>query len=686
MSVTKKKSVAGTLLAVVFIVFPILYWKELPDPTFSLRVIVLSLAGLVLTPGIQKDWGVLSRPSRNSPFGLFPVSVLVLLIYTLSTCFYVGNPCDAIVFWLFIAANGAFALIFAAVWKNCESVKQRISDYAAFSAFLYIILFALKFMPEFYHALQRNEWPVIRYADGGTAGNKNFLSESLTLNLFFILPALAGKSGKRYYWSLLALVVSVVFILLLNSFAAQLAVISGLTYYFSTSIGGDKRRKLKVKVIMLMVLSASLLLVSTNDSVKRKVDRFEKTISTPLDITVADISNNNSVYERLLMWRNSLHLIRDHPLFGVGLNNWKIEQAKYGIGGNPFLNSGMERFEHPHNEFLSIASELGFIGLAIVILAFFIAFKTAPADPTSTSAAYTSASRSALIALFILCLFAYPLHREVTLALAALHLAILTANQRAGTTASQVWKPAGHVAFVVFLGTTIVFLFRINAEYHLGQGTAAQLKRSASRANTEYAAAASVVFPLDANGTPVEWYSGNELFRSGNTITAIKRLEEGRKRNPYHVRLLNDLGTVYEQSGHHDSAISCYLAALRYCPSLTETRLNLAAAYYNSFDLDSAYIALVNIKAPEKLKGRDKLQFKLFTKVVLNEFVTSDSALKSNNAFKQAFTDSLEWEAVVLACFQSNAKPSDFLRCIKVVPDSVFDHPVADKMHRGRVE
>lgn len=73
-------------------------------------------------------------------------------------------------------------------------------------------------------------------------------------------------------------------------------------------------------------------------------------------------ANNNSIYERIIVWKNSLKLIEEHPLTGAGLNNWKLLQAKFGVGGTIYLNTGMVHFEHPHNDYLLVWSEQGIPG------------------------------------------------------------------------------------------------------------------------------------------------------------------------------------------------------------------------------------------------------------------------------------------------------------------------------------
>lgn len=66
---------------------------------------------------------------------------------------------------------------------------------------------------------------------------------------------------------------------------------------------------------------------------------------------------------RLSQWKESIDLLKDHPLFGVGLSGYPIVMQKY------HQNLAFEIFQYPHNILMNILAELGLMGL----LAFFMA-------------------------------------------------------------------------------------------------------------------------------------------------------------------------------------------------------------------------------------------------------------------------------------------------------------------------
>jgi O-antigen ligase len=64
---------------------------------------------------------------------------------------------------------------------------------------------------------------------------------------------------------------------------------------------------------------------------------------------------------RLNLWQSSLNMIRDHPIFGVGLDNFL-----YAYRGRYILDSAWREpnLNHPHNIILDFATRLGILGLA----------------------------------------------------------------------------------------------------------------------------------------------------------------------------------------------------------------------------------------------------------------------------------------------------------------------------------
>jgi O-antigen ligase len=73
---------------------------------------------------------------------------------------------------------------------------------------------------------------------------------------------------------------------------------------------------------------------------------------------------------RLYQWQETLDMLKDHSLLGVGLDNYQNAFAPYQ------KTTGIEIFKYPHNIFLNFWSELGLLGLISIFWLMIIFFKT----------------------------------------------------------------------------------------------------------------------------------------------------------------------------------------------------------------------------------------------------------------------------------------------------------------------
>ncbi|SFW71178.1 O-antigen ligase family protein [Luteibacter sp. UNCMF366Tsu5.1] len=84
--------------------------------------------------------------------------------------------------------------------------------------------------------------------------------------------------------------------------------------------------------------------------------------------TYSEQDATGAVRERLEMWRTASMAVRDHPLGGVGLNQFgSYARARIAEGK---VNATVERYDHPHSEYLEWAVTGGLPGLAVLLLLF----------------------------------------------------------------------------------------------------------------------------------------------------------------------------------------------------------------------------------------------------------------------------------------------------------------------------
>ena len=80
---------------------------------------------------------------------------------------------------------------------------------------------------------------------------------------------------------------------------------------------------------------------------------------------------------RMDYYVNSLSIIRDHPLLGVGSGGFARAYAE------KIKNTGMAPSNNPHNQYLLITAQLGLVGLGVMLYLFFQQWRSAAWLPTA---------------------------------------------------------------------------------------------------------------------------------------------------------------------------------------------------------------------------------------------------------------------------------------------------------------
>ncbi len=80
------------------------------------------------------------------------------------------------------------------------------------------------------------------------------------------------------------------------------------------------------------------------------------------------VSSEASFAGRLKVWRNTLYMVKDHPLLGVGVGNFSVHFPLYDgrNDGEPMFNDRIQ-LESAHNDYMNLWAENGTIGLLLAL-------------------------------------------------------------------------------------------------------------------------------------------------------------------------------------------------------------------------------------------------------------------------------------------------------------------------------
>lgn len=109
----------------------------------------------------------------------------------------------------------------------------------------------------------------------------------------------------------------------------------------------------------------------------------------------AEDAASTSAGQRLEFYRNTLDIIAEHPLAGVGTGGFAQAYAKQVTG------TGKVQTHNPHNEFLHIAAQIGVLGLLVLIALFWTQWRAAQSLSTPME---RSLARGLVLTMVIGCL------------------------------------------------------------------------------------------------------------------------------------------------------------------------------------------------------------------------------------------------------------------------------------------
>ncbi len=187
----------------------------------------------------------------------------------------------------------------------------------------------------------------------GFTANINISSFSLCLKipLLFYL-AFNTKVNTVKVSTLIMIFSSILTILLLGGRASIIALIFILLLIVTVCIFKINKSKivnLSLSILMIVLSLSAYQYFNQNNISSRVVERFSN-VFNPIE--------DQSVKERLSYYSAAFQSIKNKPLLGIGIGNWKLISIEY----SKDLIEDYKVPYHVHNDFLQVAAEVGLFG------------------------------------------------------------------------------------------------------------------------------------------------------------------------------------------------------------------------------------------------------------------------------------------------------------------------------------
>ncbi len=427
--------------------------------------------------------------------------------------------------------------------------------------------------------------------------HRNLFAQILILSLPFIgLTAYQLKGIWKYaaLFTIILMLLAIVFLFVRSVWVIGIiSLFVGAFLLIASSGFGFLRNKSSFIIlgILLLFIGLSFGIIKSNSAIKQTFTKQTYFINN---------SSYGSANERLVMWKATIPMIKENPLYGIGPNNWGVALPKYLKQELRDVSSGnYTNFQRPHNDYLQMMAEYGIIAFLLFVLLILwtviILFKRLLKCQNQGEKLWLIS----LILFFIIysgiSLFSFPRERIAHQLLFAIILAFSLFNNNKVSISSKWQIPKPSLFFVVIA----VCCLHLIAHSMLMLQSDINIKKAygyrmlGDNTQFEYFEKAKHKFyNIDPNGTPIDWYISYQYSSLGNLLMAEKYLSLSIIAHPYHKHSLNDLGTIRGHSSGSKQAEELYLQALDIAPNFVDANVNMAILKVQNADYDTAWYYL----------------------------------------------------------------------------------------------
>ena len=427
------------------------------------------------------------------------------------------------------------------------------------------------------------------YRVSGINGHKNLLAIMLFVLSAFLLTAFSIFESKVLKGcSVFLFVVALTVIILLKSRAVLLGLIVAAGFFGIMMMvrmchckNSNDAKRVNNGYRLPLVVSIVLVFAFLTVGLRWFADRSVPHTSEKSEIE-HHILSTSSLVERCLLWDKTYHIVDKHPIAGCGIGNWQIHFPDASLEGLYRSDVWNVNFTKPHNEYLGVLSETGYVGLllyiafltSLIVLSFFALCKT----QNRRDFLYGAIVLSIFVGSCVNALFDFPNSRIEHVIwmgiLMANLLHIITQGQQ--KTLAKGWNL---VFFLISIMLVTIGGFRLKGERNTFEMQQALKANEWKTVEHRCHQAISAFYTIDPVGLPLHWYLGKAEKKMENP-QAVESFRKAQHYAPYCKENLNDLGLAEYYTAHDLEKAEFYLKeAIRISPNYIYPYFNLAYIY-----------------------------------------------------------------------------------------------------------
>jgi O-antigen ligase len=579
----KSLSFSRILFLAGIAIIPFVYSTTGIDPAFTLRAILLSVLTIVTI------FATRNQTIRTSPLLWIWYAYA---LFNIISIFVAQNSGEAIYQASIVLLYGAW--LFAAIQMTTKEVLPSLLRTITLIGFAVSFISLFQFFDLGFGFIPGGVGPF------ATMTTKNLMSSFLFLTLPATLYIAMTEKKELGIFGLLTLTMSIFVLLITQTRAVWLgcgvAALVACAFFVLSTKRSSLWELYRRNILNAAIAVGACLIAIFVFNVAPRTGSHEISASEKVG-SLAYYTSDTSANMRLTVWKESLEMLNDHPVLGVGAGNWKIQLPSYGLQQFPrYIQDGSYQWTETHNDFLEAFCETGIIS-GLAYLAFFVA---AIVFGIRSAALRSTNSHEILLAILItagicgfgvISFFDFPNARVEHSMLFLLWISLFPILGRNQKNAKN--KFAVYLFILLVLPALTLSVSRFIAEEHEKSLLQARIDQDW---NTVISECNKIYDPrllsLDALSTPLLYYKAEAEFMQQNYDAALRDNLMALKAHPNHFYTLNNTGSAYIKTGNFQDGKVFYEKALAISPNFEESLLNLTVVFFNSKQYDNARMFL----------------------------------------------------------------------------------------------
>lgn len=529
---------------------------------------------------------------KKEPFFLPFICFLFWMVFTTRNCL---NPYPGflkILIWVFFFIYYYSLINFI---KNHSEIIVLIKGFVLFSFFAAI-----------YGILQTSgidfvDWTFKR-SPLSTFGRRNFAAEYLVMIFPYLYTLIFISRKKERFIYLFISVFLFIHLVLTFTRASWIAfVFSSLFFFFSIK---------KIPSFSLKKIITFLLFFLLISPIFSQVKKFGK----------------GSVKSRILIWKTTLKMSKDHFLTGIGPGNFQIIYPLYAGKQKDSLLPTTINIRNVHNDYLEVLVETGIIGLLLFLWFLCIPFSLYKNISKGKEKILFIGVLTSILAMYINALFSFPFKRVPTLYIFWTSFGILSilANKKEKIYRKKIYL-WNFILFIIYFASSFLFFhYAVMANFYFKKTM--EVKEKVRKKQMVEKCVKHFPYSIEFN-----FFAGNVLLYNVEDLNkALYYYLKTISLSPYYSAVYNNLGILYYKKGDFEKAEEAYLKAIKFNPNRAESYNNLGSLYLEKGKIKGAlncfkkcisikkdfYLAYFNLGVAYYMMEKYKLSENYFKKAI----------------------------------------------------------------------